>query len=221
MQKRLSIEAAEKLIEAEKANALQSEVFKTAGRSLDVSGQKLKDVYESTKSDVGARFGRQQENILQKSGIADMPLNDPTRLSVAGGNVAQNEIDNLILRYNYDPVKGYGYIGNKTIPAKAFEFINSLKDEAGAQNTVGDLLRFRRNIDNKINYDKDLSELFSKGSESDLLLTDLRNSYNNVISDKISSLGQDGETLARMWEYNNKAFHNATETLNDLKMVLD
>ncbi len=219
--KRADVDRVVREIEQLKSGALTKEI--TGGRmpneiSPSDFGAGLRETAQSVKEKTGARFGRQSENILDKSGAREWKLDNA--ISMKGGSAAQNEIDTFFSQFKYDPDMRVAEIGNRVIPEESFAMLDGLYKRVKSANTVDDLLRARRLADQMVTWDANGRTLFKRGSDSDWAIKEVREKFNNLIEDTLRSKGAEGNILADMWLVNNKRYAEVSDALNSVEKTL-
>jgi hypothetical protein len=213
LEKRADVDRVVREIEGLKSDALTKEIGPS--RSAYKGGTSIKESAEEAYAAAGELFGRKEDAILRKSGMENLPLGSGAATST--GNVLENELDSFIREIQFDLAKGFGAKGNRVVPAEAVGVITAMKKQLGAQETLGDALKMRRVIDQKINFGgADNGPLFGRGSDSEWALKEMRNRVNAAIEHVMTFEGEAGDDLAKLWRANNKAYSEVLDAIDPI-----
>lgn len=189
------------------------------------AGKSIESTVKQAKTDLGKIFKSEQDRVLDNSGVSQGKLNwsAPTKGSLISGakleNPAQKEVQNFLSEIKYDPEKGYGVSGNRVVDQGAIKELQNVYKNLGTARNTRDILDQRRLIDNRMNFGgSENSRLFSKGSDSDWALGQVRDRLNTVVENQFKRQIKDpaqAEALAKAWRANNENFSTVYGTLDE------
>ncbi len=208
-------------------------------------GESLYDALKEGKSAAGAKFGKEQNRVLNESGVAQGQIptrpvggvqSSPSSILDAQGrpisrpqvrmqNAAQDQVDDVLKEISYDPKKGeYGTIGNRAIGEKAIKLLKRLHTDFASAKTTEDVLTMRRLLDNEMNFGGEGGRrLFVKGSDDDFVMGALRNKLNKVVEDQFGRTIKDpavAASLSEAWRARNAFYSDVIGTMEDVSKSL-
>ena len=107
-----------------------------------------------------------------------------------------------------------GNLKNRVFDEGEINQLRDFRDRAAGAKTLGDVLKLRRALDQRINFGgAQNTPLFARDSDANFLMQEMRTRFNDAIENTLRNYGDQGDVLADFLRANNEAYSKVLQVL--------